>query len=172
MSVSTNHPLPPVPSSPTTGTVRRHHTISASSRTAREMQKMSFPRVRRNTTGAGQLERRRGCGQDWVSGVGSVGEKTSLDRQSSLPTRYDHPSRSRLSEPVLRVWKFDSKNCKQSCCYCRQRDLCLSSRLYTYLRLQLLNKGTSTFRAGVCEDLPKNKVQFFGFVEIIAVTLF
>ncbi|KAJ6490671.1 YT521-B-like domain-containing protein [Mycena vitilis] len=75
-------PLPAVPGSPTNSSgVRRHHTISASSRTAR--------------AGAGPISEEvqdwnedEVVGEDWVGGVGAVGEKSSLHRQSSLPTRY------------------------------------------------------------------------------------
>lgn len=85
MSASANHPLPPVPSSPTSGTVRRHHTISASSRKARENTKDAISEETQEQVVCNDDEV---VDQDWVGGVGAVGEKTSLHRQSSLPTRY------------------------------------------------------------------------------------
>ena len=85
MSTSVNHPLPPVPSSPTSGTVRRHHTISASSRKARADSKDVISEETQEQVGCNDDEV---VDQDWVGGVGAVGEKTSLHRQSSLPTRY------------------------------------------------------------------------------------
>ena len=88
MSASTNHPLPPVPSSPTTGTVRRHHTISASSRTARANAKDVISESEETPQEQVGWNDDEVVDQDWVGGVGAVGEKTSLHRQSSLPTRY------------------------------------------------------------------------------------
>ncbi|KII89081.1 hypothetical protein PLICRDRAFT_175316 [Plicaturopsis crispa FD-325 SS-3] len=81
------HPIspPPVPESvPSTG-VRRHHTISASSRTSRTGARAPISEE--------TAEQQLGyddevVDQDWVGGVGAVGEKSSLHRQSSLPTRY------------------------------------------------------------------------------------
>ncbi|KAJ7355956.1 YT521-B-like domain-containing protein [Mycena albidolilacea] len=73
--------LPAVPGSPTNTTgVRRHHTISASSRTARA------GAISEET--AQDWNEDEVVGEDWVGGVGAVGEKSSLHRQSSLPTRY------------------------------------------------------------------------------------
>lgn len=87
MSVSPNHPPPSDPSSPTTGAVRRHHTISAHSRaaraTAREVISEETQEQQQAIWNDDEL-----VDQDWVGGVGAVGEKTSLHRQSSLPTRY------------------------------------------------------------------------------------
>jgi len=87
MSAPSNHPLPPVPTeSPTTGIVRRHHTISAHSRSARaaarEVISEEVPAEQDIWNDDEVVD------QDWVGGVGAVGEKTSLHRQSSLPTRY------------------------------------------------------------------------------------
>ncbi|KAF8163514.1 YT521-B-like domain-containing protein [Crassisporium funariophilum] len=87
---SSNHPVPPVPSSPTNasssgGGVRRHHTISASSRTARANAKEVISEETQEQVAWNDDEV---VDQDWVGGVGAVGEKTSLHRQSSLPTRY------------------------------------------------------------------------------------
>ena len=87
MCASPNHPLPPVPSSPTTGTVRRHHTISASSRKARTNAKDDISEETQDQVGWNDDDDEV-VSQGWVGGVGAVGEKTSLHRQSSLPTRY------------------------------------------------------------------------------------
>ncbi|KAG6865942.1 hypothetical protein C0991_010443 [Blastosporella zonata] len=86
MSSQPSPPPPPVPASPpNSGGVRRHHTISASSRTARAA-------VRDPISEEAQVEGPWNddevVDEDWVGGVGAVGEKTSLHRQSSLPTRY------------------------------------------------------------------------------------
>ncbi|KAJ7633057.1 YT521-B-like domain-containing protein [Roridomyces roridus] len=74
--------LPPVPGSPPNSSgVRRHHTISASSRTARAAA----------ISEEADWNEDEVVGDDWVndpSAVGAVGEKSSLHRQSSLPTRY------------------------------------------------------------------------------------
>ncbi|KAJ7735272.1 YT521-B-like domain-containing protein [Mycena maculata] len=75
--------LPPVPGSPPNSSgVRRHHTISASSRTARAAA------ISEETTQDQPWNEDEVVGEDWVGGVGAVGEKSSLHRQSSLPTRY------------------------------------------------------------------------------------
>ncbi|KAF8205638.1 YT521-B-like domain-containing protein [Mycena galopus ATCC 62051] len=73
--------LPAVPGSPTGTGVRRHHTISASSRTARAGGAISEETAQ-------DWNEDEVVGEDWVGGVGAVGEKSSLHRQSSLPTRY------------------------------------------------------------------------------------
>lgn len=86
MSNPSNPPLPPDPSSPpSSGGVRRHHTISASSRSARTAPKDTISEESQNQELWNEDEV---VGDDWVGGVGAVGEKTSLHRQSSLPTRY------------------------------------------------------------------------------------
>lgn len=79
------------PDSPTTSSVRRHHTISAHSRSARASAK--------DVISEETQEQQQGIwnddevvGEDWVGGVGAVGEKTSLHRQASLPTRYHRGS--------------------------------------------------------------------------------
>jgi hypothetical protein len=89
-STSTSHPLPRLPGSesPTSGTVRRHHTISASSRTARSNTKDVISEETQETPEHVGWNDDEVVDQDWVGGVGAVGEKTSLHRQSSLPTRY------------------------------------------------------------------------------------
>jgi len=94
MSTQPTPPPPPVPSSPptTAGGVRRHHTISASSRTSRANAKEVIEEVPDQTPWNDDEP----VDQDWVGGVGAVGEKTSLHRQSSLPTKY-HRGQSDLS---------------------------------------------------------------------------
>ena len=75
---------PPVSASQGSTGVRRHHTISASSRR---------PVVRPGVLDEGQDSEiwndDEVVDQDWVGGVGVVGEKGSLHRQASLPTRYN-----------------------------------------------------------------------------------
>ncbi|CAL1705595.1 unnamed protein product [Somion occarium] len=80
-------PSPVPPSSGNTSGVRRHHTISASSRNTRPTSKI----------GVSELDDQQNeqiwnddevVDQDWVGGIGAVGEKSSLHRQASLPTRY------------------------------------------------------------------------------------
>ncbi|RDB20982.1 YTH domain-containing family protein 1 [Hypsizygus marmoreus] len=86
MSSQANPPPPPVPASPpNSGGVRRHHTISASSRTARAAARES---ISEETQEQPLWNDDEVVDEDWVGGVGAVGEKTSLHRQSSLPTRY------------------------------------------------------------------------------------
>ncbi|KAG6877007.1 hypothetical protein C0992_011117 [Termitomyces sp. T32_za158] len=77
---------PPLPASPpNSGGVRRHHTISASSRGTRGAVRDS---ISEEVQDQGPWNDDDVVDQDWVGGVGAVGEKTSLHRQSSLPTRY------------------------------------------------------------------------------------
>jgi len=83
-----NQPLPSDPSSPTTGAVRRHHTISASSRAARATAREVISEETQEQQQQPIWTEDEPVDQDWVGGVGAVGEKTSLHRQSSLPTRY------------------------------------------------------------------------------------
>jgi YTH domain-containing family protein len=74
------HPLspPPVPQDSTGSSgVRRHHTITAASRP---------PRQRTIEEDQGWPDDEP-VDQDWVGGVGAVGE-SNLHRQASLPTRY------------------------------------------------------------------------------------
>ncbi|KAK7038148.1 YTH domain-containing protein [Favolaschia claudopus] len=79
--------LPAVPGSPTSPTnttgVRRHHTISASSRTARAAAHSISEETPQDWNNEDEV-----VDEDWVGGVGAVGEKSGLHRQSSLPTRY------------------------------------------------------------------------------------
>lgn len=96
MSASSAQDLPPDPASSTTGSVRRHHTISASSRTARAHAKEAISEETHEQQQAIWNDDEV-VDQDWVGGVGAVGEKTSLHRQSSLPTRY-HRGTSYLAE--------------------------------------------------------------------------
>ncbi|KAJ4475722.1 YTH-domain-containing protein [Lentinula aciculospora] len=72
-------------SPPSTGGVRRHHTISAASRTARASAKDTISEETQNPELWNDDEV---VGEDWVGGVGAVGEKSSLHRQASLPTKY------------------------------------------------------------------------------------
>lgn len=69
------------------GVVRRHHTISAHSRSARANAKDVISEETQEQQQAIWNDDEV-VDQDWVGGVGAVGEKTSLHRQSSLPTRY------------------------------------------------------------------------------------
>ncbi|KAG6837259.1 hypothetical protein H0H93_012264 [Arthromyces matolae] len=86
MSSQPSPPPPPVPASPpNTGGVRRHHTISASSRAARGALRDSISEEVQDL-GLGYDD--EVVDEDWVGGVGAVGEKSSLHRQSSLPTKY------------------------------------------------------------------------------------
>nr|GAT58150.1 predicted protein [Mycena chlorophos] len=92
--------LPPVPGSPTNSSgVRRHHTISASSRTTRNAAiSEEVPADQEGQEGSWNED--EVVGDDWVGPVGAVGEKSSLHRQSSLPTRYQRvfqPQASGLS---------------------------------------------------------------------------
>ncbi|KAI0636618.1 YTH-domain-containing protein [Trametes polyzona] len=90
MSSQSGNPIspPPVPAnSANAGGVRRHHTISASSRTARPTSKIALDNL--DDPQAEQLwNEDEPVDQDWVGGIGAVGEKSSLHRQASLPTRY------------------------------------------------------------------------------------
>ena len=74
---------PPVPVSPPSTGVRRHHTISAASRTARAGAR---PTISEESQDQQLWNDDEPVDEDWVGGVGAVGEKTSLHRQSSLPT--------------------------------------------------------------------------------------
>lgn len=77
---------PPVPASPPSTGVRRHHTISASSRAARTGARAA---ISEETQEQEFWKDDEPVDEDWVGGVGAVGEKTSLHRQSSLPTKYN-----------------------------------------------------------------------------------
>ena len=90
MSSQSGNPISPPPvagSNANAGGVRRHHTISASSRTARPTSKIAVGEL--DDPQAEQLwNDDEPVDQDWVGGIGAVGEKSSLHRQASLPTRY------------------------------------------------------------------------------------
>ncbi|THV07789.1 YTH-domain-containing protein [Dendrothele bispora CBS 962.96] len=79
-----NQPIPNSPASPTSG-VRRHHTITAASRTARNTARDAISEESHTQENWNEDEV---VGDDWVGGVGAVGEKSGLHRQSSLPTKY------------------------------------------------------------------------------------
>ena len=81
--MSHNISPPPVPVSPPSTGVRRHHTISAASRTARAGARATISEESQDQQLSNEDEP---VDEDWVGGVGAVGEKTSLHRQSSLPT--------------------------------------------------------------------------------------
>ncbi|KAL1720093.1 YT521-B-like domain-containing protein [Schizophyllum commune] len=80
-----NNAVPGSPSSPpASGGVRRHHTISSSSRAARAGAKDTISEYEEGEN----WNEDEVVGEGWVGGVGAVGEKSSLHRQASLPTRY------------------------------------------------------------------------------------
>lgn len=90
---------PPIPHSPdpTTGsTVRRSHTISSSSR-----------RTNSRTTDhseADEWNEHDTVGEDWVGGVGTIGENnSSLHRQASLPSKYNRRTHSSSLTPPLPI---------------------------------------------------------------------
>ena len=91
MSSQAGHSVspPPIGASSASSGVRRHHTITAASRGSR-------PNSKVQVSGQDEAEQEEiwnqdeVVDQDWVGGVGAVGEKSSsLHRQSSLPTRYN-----------------------------------------------------------------------------------
>ena len=94
---TSNPPIPPIPQSPVSigGSVRRHHTISAASRSARAAARESISEEVADQPFSNEDEP---VDEDWVGGVGAVGEKTSLHRQSSLPTKY-HRGMSSVHSP-------------------------------------------------------------------------
>lgn len=110
---------PPIPVSPPSTGVRRHHTISAASRTARAGARATISEESQDQQLWNDDEP---VDEDWVGGVGAVGEKTSLHRQSSLPTNSKRglPSHSipfslspSLSFPrtiFKAVWQLDPTN--------------------------------------------------------------
>jgi YTH domain-containing family protein len=88
MSGQQEHPASPPPGVVgNASTVRRHHTISASSRTARPASKIQVSDIddREHEQDWGQDDV---VDQEWRGGIGAVGEKSSLHRQASLPTKY------------------------------------------------------------------------------------
>ncbi|KAF9261432.1 YTH-domain-containing protein [Marasmius fiardii PR-910] len=87
MSSQSSQQLPPSPDSPPNSSgVRRHHTISAASRSARSGAREAISEE--SSQNQEHWNEDEVVGDDWVGGVGAVGEKSSLHRQSSLPTRY------------------------------------------------------------------------------------
>lgn len=99
-------PVPPSPPSQATGGVRRHHTISASSRTTRAGAKEVISEEIQEQQPWNNDEV---VDQDWVGPVGAVGEKSSLHRQSSLPTRY-HRGECLASHQLLPSMSIDFLN--------------------------------------------------------------
>ena len=78
---------PPGQASSANSGVRRHHTISAASRGSRPTSKIQVS----EQDEAEQEEvwsQDEIVDQDWRGGIGAVGEKASLHRQASLPTKY------------------------------------------------------------------------------------
>ena len=89
MSSQPGHSIspPPNPAASANSGVRRHHTISSSSRNARPASKIAINEVEDSQTDQAWNDDEV-VDQDWVGGIGAVGEKSSLHRQASLPTRY------------------------------------------------------------------------------------
>ncbi|KAI9571394.1 YT521-B-like domain-containing protein [Boletus coccyginus] len=113
--MSHNIPPPPVPVSPPSTGVRRHHTISAASRTARAGARATISEEAQEQQTWSDDEP---VDEDWVGGVGAVGEKTSLHRQSSLPTNSKRglsPSSPSSSSPLtLHLSAFRGQSSRQS----------------------------------------------------------
>jgi hypothetical protein len=86
MSNPPSQPISPPPgatSQPSSG-VRRHHTITAASRSARHAERNTIDEESQEWTNDDVPE------PDWPANVASLAEKSgSLHRQSSLPTRYN-----------------------------------------------------------------------------------
>lgn len=97
---NSNPPLPAVPASPPNSSlgsgVRRHHTISASSRAARNSARETISEESQNQDFWNDDEV---VDDDWVGGVGAVGEKSSLHRQASLPTKYHRAFQPNAPKP-------------------------------------------------------------------------
>ncbi|KAF5349468.1 hypothetical protein D9757_012438 [Collybiopsis confluens] len=70
---------------PSASGVRRHHTITAASRSARGSAKDTISEESQNPEHWTDDEV---VGEEWAGGLGAVGEKSSLHRQASLPTKY------------------------------------------------------------------------------------
>ena len=89
-----NNTVSPQPDTSTTrssgGVIKRHHTISTASRISRTDSRL-IDDGQASWNGGGD----EAVDPDWVGGVGAVGEKSSLHRQASLPTRH-HPRRKSL----------------------------------------------------------------------------
>ncbi|ESK91372.1 yth domain family protein 1-like [Moniliophthora roreri MCA 2997] len=84
MSSPASQQVPP-DSPPGAGGVRRHHTITSTYRSARTAAREAISEESQNQELWNDDEV---VGEDWVGPVGAVGEKSSLHRQSSLPTKY------------------------------------------------------------------------------------
>ncbi|PSR77642.1 hypothetical protein PHLCEN_2v7832 [Hermanssonia centrifuga] len=89
MSSQAGHSISPAPGPASTGNsgVRRHHTISASSRNARPTSKIQGSELE-DAEQEEIWDQDEYVAQDWRGGIGAVGEKSSLHRQASLPTKY------------------------------------------------------------------------------------
>jgi len=91
---SRNNTVSPQPDTATTrssgGVIKRHHTISTTSRTSRTGSRL-IDDEQASWNGEGDEV----VDLDWVGPVGAVGEKSLLHRQTSLPTRH-HPRRKSL----------------------------------------------------------------------------
>lgn len=83
-----NPQIPNTPASPTSTSVRRHHTISSSSRTARANSRDIISEESQQAQQPQPWNEDEVVGEDWIGGVGAVGEKASLHRQASLPARH------------------------------------------------------------------------------------
>ncbi|KAF9014038.1 YT521-B-like domain-containing protein [Cyathus striatus] len=104
-----NPPIPiPVPSMPpsppSSNSVRRHHTITAASRTARAAKDI----ISEESAEQALSNDDEFVGQDWVGTVGPVGEKSSLHRQSSLPTKYHRGFHNTASKSGTATPKINS----------------------------------------------------------------
>lgn len=69
------------------GFVRRHHTISAIHRNARPTSQSQDQEPDDDEHEQAQVQDDV-VDKDWRGGIGAVGEKSSLYRQASLPTKY------------------------------------------------------------------------------------
>jgi len=81
---------PPIPED--TSSLRRHHTISTSSRTSRPHPRLPVSHVDVEDEVVSQA---------WVGGVGAVGEGKGLHRQSSLPSKYNNKGKLPF------IWRLD-----------------------------------------------------------------
>lgn len=86
--IMSTHPIstpPPGVSPPASGIVRRHHTITAASRISRAGSRV----ISEEEEQQAWSHEDEVVDNDWVGGIGAVGEKSAaLHRQASLPTRY------------------------------------------------------------------------------------
>src|SRR6266404_1918168 len=84
------HPISPPPgpgvTEPQSTSVRRHHTITAASRTARTTTRAPISEESQEQQTWNNEEV---VDLEWVRSVGAVGDKSSLHRQNSLPARYN-----------------------------------------------------------------------------------